>query len=150
MGTSDIFRAERDIAASGQAIFDILADPAKHSVIDGSGTVQTARTQERLALGTSFGMSMRNRISYKTNPVVTEFDEGRVVAWRNKRGPTWRYELSPIDGGTRVVESYDLSTMRAGGLMKLTGMANRTQKNMAKTLERLDRLVTAGAADTPA
>src|SRR5258706_15515334 len=150
MGSSDPFKAERVIAAPGQAIFDILADPAKHSVIDGSGTVQTARTQERLALGTSFGMSMRNRISYKTNPVVTEFDEGRVVAWRNKGGPTWRYELSPTDGGTRVVETYDLSTMRASGFMKLTGMANRTQKNMAKTLERLDRLVKAGAADSPA
>ena len=142
MASSDTFSAERFIAAPTQAIFDVLADPAKHSMIDGSGTVQTARTEQRLALGASFGMSMRHRISYKTNPLVTEFDEGRVVAWRNKGGPTWRYELFPADGGTRVVETYDLSTMRGASLMKLTGMGKRTQQNMVKTLERLDRLVT--------
>ncbi len=140
--SSSIVRAERVIAAPAKAIFDILADPAKHSVIDGSGTVEAPRTQRRLALGESFGMSMRNRISYKTNPIVTEFDEGRVVAWRNKGGPTWRYELFPADSGTRVVETYDLTTMRGGALIKLTGMARRTQQNMAKTLGQLDRLVT--------
>ena len=146
MASSDCFSVERFIAAPAQAIFDVLADPAKHSLIDGSGTVQTARTQERLAVGASFGMSMRHRISYKTNPLVTAFDEGRVVAWRNKGGPTWRYELFPADGGTRVVETYDLSTMRGAGLMKLTGMVKRTEQNMAKTLERLERLVTTDTA----
>jgi hypothetical protein len=140
--TSSIVSAERVIAAPAQAIFEILADPAKHSVIDGSGTVEAPRTQQRLALGESFGMSMRNRISYKTNPIVTEFDEGRLVAWRNKGGPTWRYELFPADRGTRVVETYDLTTMRGAALVKLTGMARRTQQNMAKTLDHLDRLVT--------
>jgi uncharacterized protein YndB with AHSA1/START domain len=140
--SSSILSAERVIDAPAQAIFDILADPAKHSVIDGSGTVEAPRTQKRLVLGESFGMSMRNRISYKTNPIVTEFDEGRVVAWRNKGGPTWRYELFPADSGTRVVETYDLTTMRGGALMKLTGMTKRTQQNMAKTLDQLDRLVT--------
>jgi uncharacterized protein YndB with AHSA1/START domain len=146
MASSDSFSAERFITAPAQAIFDVLADPARHSVIDGSGTVKTARTQERLALGASFGMSMRNRISYKTNPLVTEFDEGQVVAWRNKGGPTWRYELFPADGGTRVVETYDLSTMRGAGLMKLTGMGKRTERNMAKTLESLEHLVTTDTA----
>ena len=91
-------------------------------------------------------MSMHNfRLSYKTNPVVTEFEEGRVVAWRNKGGPTWRYELFPAGDGTRVVETYDLATMRGGALIKLTGIARRTQQNMEKTLERLDRLVTSDA-----
>ena len=140
--SSNIVSAERGIAAPAQAIFDILADPAKHSAIDGSGTVDAPRTQRRLALGESFGMSMRNhRISYKTNPIVTEFDEGRVIAWRNKGGPTWRYELFPADSGTRVVETYDLTTMRGGALIKLTGLARRTQQNMAKTLDQLDRLI---------
>jgi uncharacterized protein YndB with AHSA1/START domain len=146
MASSDVVSAERIIAAEPQAIFDVLADPAKHCVIDGSGTVQSSRTQQRLTLGHSFGMSMRNRLSYKTNPVVTEFEEGRVVAWRNKGGPTWRYELFPSDGGTRVVETYDLNTMRAGSLMKLTGLAKRTQQNMVNTLERLDRVVTSDTA----
>ena len=145
MASSDTVSAERVIAAPAQAIFDILADPAMHSVIDGSGTVTATRTQQRLALGQAFGMSMRNRLAYRTNPMVTEFAESRVVAWRNKGGPTWRYELFPAEEGTRVVETYDLATMRGRALIKLTGMARRAQQNMAKTLERLDRLVTSGA-----
>jgi hypothetical protein len=144
MASSDTVSAERLIPAEPQAIFDVLADPAQHCVIDGSGTVQASRTQQRLAMGQPFGMSMRNRFSYKTNPVVTEFEDGRVIAWRNKGGPTWRYELFPTEGGTRVVETYDLTTMRAGALIKLTGLAKKTQQNMTKTLERLDRLVTSG------
>jgi uncharacterized protein YndB with AHSA1/START domain len=146
MASSDTVSAERVIAAPARAIFDILADPAKHSVIDGSGTVTATRTQQRLALGEAFGMSMHHRLSYKTNPIVTEFEEGRVVAWRNKGGPTWRYELFPAEGSTRVVETYDLATMRGAALIKLIGMAKRTQQNMAKTLERLDRLVVSGAS----
>jgi hypothetical protein len=145
MSSSDPVMAERIIAAPAQAIFDILADPAKHSVIDGSGTVKAARSQRRLALGEAFGMSMHNRrLSYKTNPSVTEFEEGRTVAWRNKGGPTWRYELFPAESGTRVVETYDLSTMRGGSLIKHTGIAGRTKQNMVKTLERLDRAVISG------
>jgi hypothetical protein len=148
MASSHSVRAERVIAAQPQAIFDVLADPARHCAIDGSGTVQAPRTQQRLAMGQSFGMTMHNRLSYKTNPVVTEFDEGRVIAWRNKGGPTWRYELFPTDDGTRVVETYDLTTMRGGTLIKLTGLAKKTQHNMIKTLERLDRLVTTDSTDS--
>jgi uncharacterized protein YndB with AHSA1/START domain len=150
MASSDTVSAERVIAAPAQAIFDILADPDKHGVIDGSGTVQATRSHQRLALGQTFGMSMRNRLSYKTNPVVTEFDEGRVVAWRNKGGPTWRYELSPAGDGTRVVETYDLTTMRGAGLVKLTGLAERTRQNMERTLQRLEGVVTSGSPDTGA
>jgi uncharacterized protein YndB with AHSA1/START domain len=148
MASTGQFRAERVIAAPPQVIFDVLADPAKHCLIDGSGTVQASRTQERLAMGQSFGMSMHSRLSYKTNPVVTEFEEGRLVAWRNKGGPTWRYELFPTGDGTRVVESYDLTTMRGGALIKLTGLGKRTQLNMSRTLELLDRLVTSDEEET--
>ena len=37
---SNVFTVERMIRASPEAIFDVLADPAKHSLIDGSGMVQ--------------------------------------------------------------------------------------------------------------
>jgi uncharacterized protein YndB with AHSA1/START domain len=138
--------AERVIPAEPQVIFDILADPAKHAVIDGSGTVKAAKEEStRLALGATFGMSMRNKVSYRTKPKVVEFDEGRLVAWRNIGGPTWRYELFPTDDGARVVETYDLSTARGAFLLKRIGLPARTQKNMERTLERLEQLVTTDA-----
>jgi uncharacterized protein YndB with AHSA1/START domain len=46
---------ERVVAAPRQAVFDVLADPAMHPVIDGSGTVKRARgNPERLGPGSRF------------------------------------------------------------------------------------------------
>ena len=100
----------------------------------------------RLSMGATFGMSMRNKIGYSTKPQVVEFEEGKRIAWRNKGGPTWRYQLEPVDGGTRVVETYDLSTMRGGSILKRTRLPARTRDNMVRTLERLEQLLTTGAA----
>jgi uncharacterized protein YndB with AHSA1/START domain len=137
--------AERVIPADPQVIFDILADPAKHSLIDGSGTVKAPKGDSpRLTLGARFGMSMRNKIPYSVEPEVVEFEEGRRVAWRNPGGPIWRYELFPAEtGGARVVETYDLTDARAAFLLKRTRLPARTKQNMAKTLERLEEVVTA-------
>jgi uncharacterized protein YndB with AHSA1/START domain len=138
---ANVVSAERVIPASAQAIFDVLADPAQHPAIDGSGTVTAARDSARLSLGATFGMSMRNRISYRAKPKVVEFEEARRIAWRNTGGPTWRYELSPVDGGTRVVESYDLSGARGGWLLVRTRLPERTRQNMVRTLEHLEQFV---------
>ncbi len=148
MPTDDIVRAERVIDAPADAIFDVIADPTKHALIDGSGTVQGARGEPtRLALGSTFGMSMRNRFNYRTKPTVVEFEENRLIAWRNTGGPIWRYELFPVEGGTRVVETYDLTGTRMGFLLKRTRLPARTQQNMGRTLERLERLLTSGTTE---
>jgi uncharacterized protein YndB with AHSA1/START domain len=56
----DVETVERVIAAPPEKIFDLLADPRRHRDIDGSGTVHEAKNApERLALGSTFGMSMR-------------------------------------------------------------------------------------------
>lgn len=143
--------AERVIAAPAQAIFDVLADPAQHVVIDGSGTVTATRGEpSRLSLGARFGMSMRQGVSYRTRPKVVEFDEPRQIAWRNPAGPTWRYELAEQGGATRVVETYDLTSARGVLVIRLLGYPRRTQKSMERTLERLEQLVSAKDDDTTA
>jgi uncharacterized protein YndB with AHSA1/START domain len=57
----DIVSAERVIRAPAAAIFDLLADPARHPEIDGSGSVRQARpaTSTRLSPGATFGMAMK-------------------------------------------------------------------------------------------
>ena len=51
-----VVRGVRFVPAEPQAIFDLLADPTKHALIDGSGTVRDAQpgNPERLSLGAKF------------------------------------------------------------------------------------------------
>src|SRR5712692_3821151 len=106
-----IISVERVIPATAQKIFDLLADPAMHPVLDGSGTVQRsrARNPERLSLGAKFGMGMRLGGRYRVRNKVSEFEEGKRIAWHHFAHNVWRYELEPVDGGTLVRESFDYS-----------------------------------------
>jgi uncharacterized protein YndB with AHSA1/START domain len=137
---------ERVIAAPPEKIFDVLADPSQHPVIDGSGTVKHTRGEqpERLSLGAKFGMSMKLGVPYGITNTVVEFEDGHRIAWRHIGGHRWRYELEPVDDGTRVRETYDWSTAILGTRLYImaTGWPKRAEKAMTQTLERLDAHVT--------
>jgi hypothetical protein len=49
---------------------------------------------------------------WKNRPVVTAAEPGREFAWgRTERFAgtlTWRYRFEPVEGGTRVIESYEV------------------------------------------
>ena len=134
----------RVIAASPEKIFDVLADPAMHAVIDGSCSVKGARAKEsqRLELGSTFSMDMRIGLPYVIKNTVVEFEENRRIAWRHVGGHRWRYELEPVEGGTEVTETFDWSTARVPKGIELMGYPTKHPVAMAKTLERLDEVVT--------
>ena len=151
---SDVVSVERLIPAPADRIFDLLADPARHQEIDGSGTVREAKAgSQRLALGSRLGMSMRLGIPYSMVSEVVEFDEDRRIAWQTKPpigilaklggGRIWRYELEPVDGGTLVRESWDISQESPVSKPGVRRMAKGTAANMAATLERIEQVVTA-------
>src|SRR5262245_24167772 len=98
---------ERVVAASPDAVFDVLADPRRHAEIDGSGSVKKVRegTPERLSLGAHFGMDMRIAMPYHVDNEVVEFEEDKRIAWRHMGHHIWRYELEPVAEGTRVKET---------------------------------------------
>jgi uncharacterized protein YndB with AHSA1/START domain len=148
----DVVSVERVIAAPAQQIFEVLADPARHSEIDGSGSVKDPHpgTPARLSLGATFGMSMKRGISYSMMNTVTEFDEPRRIAWSPKPvsgrgarmvGRIWRYELEPVDGGTRVRETWDISKEGLRFVLRYVA-AGRTRRDMQKSLDRLASIVT--------
>jgi hypothetical protein len=135
----------RVIAADRQAIFDVLADPSLHPVIDGSGTVRDTQDggPQRLAEGARFGMDMRLGVSYRILNTVVEFEEGRLIAWRHFHGHRWRYELEDVpEGGTRVTETFDWSGARSRLALEVAGIPARNLKGMRRTLENLERHVT--------
>jgi hypothetical protein len=133
-------RATRTIAAPAQVIFDLLADPRQHGVIDGSGSVRDAASgaPERLALGTKFGMSMRIVVPYRMTNEVVEFEEGRQIGWRHAGGHIWRYVLEPVDETTTVVtEEFDWRPSKAPWFISLTGAAKRNKTALDATLAKL-------------
>jgi hypothetical protein len=141
-----VISVSRVIDAPAQRIFDILADPAKHPVIDGSETVKKSNRSnpERLSLGAKFGMGMRIGLPYRIRNTVCEFEEGTRIAWQHIGKHIWRYELEPTDGGTKVTESLDYRNARSKAL--ISGLGEVAQKRytdaMAATLERLEREAT--------
>jgi uncharacterized protein YndB with AHSA1/START domain len=150
---TDVYTVERLIRASPELLFDILADPAKHALIDGSGMVQGANdaASTRLALGVTFGMAMKLGVHYSTVSTVVEFEENRRIAWQTGpkgklepyvAGRIWRYELEPRGDHTLVRESWDISTDHQRVLLKLGDIySKKTRRDMELTLARLDALV---------
>ena len=66
MGSRQVSRTAI-VATTPEKIFGLLADPAQHPLIDGSGTVRAAQPggPDRLSLGATFGMDMKLGPSYK-------------------------------------------------------------------------------------
>jgi uncharacterized protein YndB with AHSA1/START domain len=135
----------RTIAAEPAVVFDVLVDPTKHPVIDGSGTVRQPRgNPERLELGSRFTMGMRMGLPYVIRNTVVEFEPERLIAWRHWGGHRWRYRLEPVEGGTRVTETFDWSTAGLPKGIELLGYPDKHPPAMRRTLARLDALVTGG------
>jgi len=130
----------RLIPAPRQQLFDLVADPAKHPLIDGSGTVRarSADGPERLGPGVRFGMSMRMGLPYRTSNRVVEFDEGRLLGWAHFSRAVWRWEFRDAEGGTEVTETFDWSAARVRAFMRRFAPGNRIA--MRRSLERLERL----------
>jgi uncharacterized protein YndB with AHSA1/START domain len=143
--SSSVVSVSRVIAAAPAAIFDLLADPAQHARFDGSGSVRQARPDApgRLTLGAQFGMDMKIGVPYRMTNTVVEFENDRRIAWRHFGGHVWRYELEPVSGGTRVTESFDMTTAKSPFMLKLLRAPQRNRTSIERTLERLEQLVTA-------
>jgi hypothetical protein len=132
-------RVARVVSATPDAIFELLADPSKHALIDGSGSVVGAAVEspERLTLGSKFGMRMKIGMPYRISNEVVEFDEPRLIAWRHVGGHIWRYRLEPVDGGTLVTEEFDWRPAKSATALKVMRAPARNRKAIEATLDRL-------------
>jgi uncharacterized protein YndB with AHSA1/START domain len=144
---------ERVVPAPPEEVFALLADPGRHREIDGSGTLRdTVDGPARLHRGARFGMRMHLGGPYAMTNTVVEFEEGRRIAWQPRPtnavaalligGRIWRYELEPVDGGTRVRETWDIRRERIP--FPLLAGRSATRRAMTRTLERLEERLTGG------
>jgi uncharacterized protein YndB with AHSA1/START domain len=143
-----VVSVERVIHAPAAAIFAVVADATRHPETDGSGTVIKPKpgAPQKLEMGSTFGMSMKMGVPYSMSNTVVEFEQDRRIAWRTAfpgflgkfvGGRVWRYQFDPVDGGTKVTESWDISGDKQAFMMKRGGMAKGAEESMTKTLARL-------------
>ncbi|HWG92671.1 MAG TPA: SRPBCC family protein [Mycobacteriales bacterium] len=149
MGLLSPVSAERVVHAPAERVFDLLARPSQHRLLDGSGTVREPYDgPERLALGDRFGMGMKAGAPYRMVNEVVEFEEGRRIAWQPRPdhrgvdkvigGRIWRWELEPLDAGrTLVRETWDISQERVPPL--LLPLKPVVKPQLERSLDRLER-----------
>ena len=153
----NVVSVERVIAAPAADLFAIVADANRHPEIDGSGAVVKAKAgaPHMLTLGATFGMSMKAGVPYSMSNTVIEFEQDRRIAWKTVLsgflgryigGRIWRYEFEPVDGGTLVRESWDVSQDKQATFLRRGKLPSTTADGMAKTLERLATLAEPTAA----
>ena len=148
----DVETVERTIPQPAEAIFAFLANPRRHPEIDGSGSVREAKSgPERVKLGDQFSMSMRLGVPYTMVSTIIEFEDNRRIAWQSRSpglmgkftgGRIWRYELEPVEGGTRVRETWDISQEKGTKMMLRNGRVHQhTREAMEATLEKIEKLL---------
>ena len=155
----------RQINAPASKIFQVLADPARHVEIDGSGMLRGAASSMPISgIGDVFVMKMyySQLGDYEMNNHVVEYELDRRLSWepeaghghpdaaansvQSRWGHRWTFELTPVGtDATIVTETYDCS--RAPEKQRV-GMENGKVwvDSMTRTLERLDALCTRTAA----
>jgi uncharacterized protein YndB with AHSA1/START domain len=143
-----VVRTSREIAASADKIFELIADPSLQPRWDGNDNLAEAPTGQRVrAVGDVFTMTITMG-SVRENHVV-EFEEGRLIAWRPSEpgkeppGHLWRWELEPLDESrTLVTHTYDWS--RLTDEMRVPIARAMTADKLQLSMERLAELAEQG------
>jgi hypothetical protein len=135
-GNPQIAAARIVINKSASELFSFIANPKNHPKIDGSKMVRgKAYGPKRLSLNSWFVMRQVRIIPYFMPNKVVEFEEGKLLAWRNASPSRWRYEfVAQSHDSTQVTQYLDCShTPSKLAKNELSWAA----KAMAKTLVRL-------------
>jgi hypothetical protein len=125
--TNESVSATVTIKAPADSVFAILADPASHVAIDGTGSVRDPLDRQPLTRSRQiFRMDMYHpnhpNLNYEMANRVEEFDPPYSISWKPGYDPgdgvlrfggwIWRYDLVPLGPSeTEVSLSYDWSAV---------------------------------------
>jgi uncharacterized protein YndB with AHSA1/START domain len=165
MTTTTIVSVSRVIGAPPDAVFALLADPARHPSFDGSGMVRDGSGNPVIsAVGDTFTMKMHNDEmgDYVMINHVVEYELDRRIMWEpemheasrpedmdaigERARHRWGYELQPEGAGsTRVTEIFDCSEAPEW-LRNAVKNGERWRESMTASLEWLAELTRPAAS----
>lgn len=139
-----VVRASREIAASPERIFELIADPCQQPRWDGNDNLSQAQAGQRVRrVGDVFLVTLTTG-SVRENHVV-EFEEARRIAWHpsevghRQPGHLWRWELAPLgDSRTLVTHTYDWTLLTDKN--RLPRAKSTTSDRLKASLDRLAAL----------
>lgn len=116
------FEVQRTIPASVAAIFDVLAEPRGHVLIDSTGMLMSAEGGRVRRPGDTFVVHMDREAlndypmgTYDVTVIITQLELDSLIEWTisGRVQPPLKhlygYRLEPTDGGTLVTSYYDWS-----------------------------------------
>jgi hypothetical protein len=116
------FDVQRDVAASPQAVFDLLCEPGGHVSIDSSGMLQSADGERIRAVGDAFVVHMDREAlndyplgTYDVTVIITKLQRNELIEWtisgviQPPLRHLYGYRLEPSEKGTLVTSYYDWS-----------------------------------------
>jgi uncharacterized protein YndB with AHSA1/START domain len=158
---TDSISATLVIDAPAEAVFAVLADPARHVAIDGTGWVRQPRDRQLLTeVGQVFRMGMYHPDhpdgDYEMANRVEVFEPPHAVSWMpgydtgdgtlGFGGWLWRYDLTPLrPSRTRVRLTYDWSAVPEEIVRHHGGFPSFPPEHLDGSLARLAELVAPGS-----
>lgn len=142
------------VDAAPERVFALLADPARHTELDGAGMLRglDEETGPVGGVGDAFVMKMNQDGigDYRMRNEITDFEPGRRISWApsihppgslshiigelDVSGHTYGWELEPTsEGGTQVTHTYDWSGVRDEGALALYPRVSEEQMSASIT-----------------
>lgn len=156
--TGQLVSVSRRIEVPAEKLFDFLAHPANHPLIDGSGMLREGSGGVISGAGEVFTMTMHNDEmgDYEIFNHVIECEPNRRIGWEpvlkaasrpedqadigDLSHHRWSFELTPLgSASTLVIETYDCSRAPEWLRNAVKG-GTRWIDSMTTTLEKLDAL----------
>ncbi len=144
---------ERTIAASPEALYDIVTDVARVGEMspECKGAAWVGKNAGPVVGARFKGTNELGKSKWSTKPTVTAAERGKVFEFKVPMGfgPVWRYEFHPTANGTRVVESVHQNKpspwfiRRAQRKAGVTDRSAFVAEGMRETLANLERIATA-------
>lgn len=159
MDTSKKLQASKVINAPADDIFTLLADPSRHTELDGADMLRGAEGDAVpiAGIGQAFTMNMHHPDlgDYRIVNSVTAFVPGSRIGWAPRVDPTselaeklgemdasghtYTYDLSEVDGGTEVTQTYEWMSVKDPNFEAM--FPRVSQEQLAATLDRIAEVV---------
>jgi hypothetical protein len=158
--TADRHATSRRVAATPATVFALLADPATHAAIDGSGMVQAAIDARPVtAVGDTFDMDMDRTpigdipglVKYKVRNHVTRFEPDRLIEWTTGGidtppvGHHYGWELEAVGEAETEVTHYCEWSRISDEVRARVSWPVVPLSMLEESVARLDRLANGGA-----